>query len=250
MSPKSLPLQNKCEVLDFHPRGIWAINKSIGVLSHPNKKEEQKKTLLKCSYDFEHECYRWIEPSGISQTLFLVHRLDSATSGVLLATSSEDLAVELKNAFAQRLVHKAYHAIIEFRCRDIPSLWKDALTKKSSQGKIRVVKSKTGQPAVTHVSIERRKINSQYSLALVKLVPKTGRTHQLRVQCAIRKVPIIGDRTYGNFSLNRKIAKLSKENRLFLHSSEIALDIKTKQGDKISWHAESPLPRSFGRLMS
>ena len=86
--------------------------------------------------------------------------------------------------------------------------------------------------AVTQVSIERRKRNSQYSIALLKLAPKTGRTHQLRVQSAIRKVPIIGDRTYGNFSLNRKIAKLSKENRLFLHASEISLDIKTKQGDK------------------
>ena len=125
-------------MLDYHPKGIWAINKSIGVLSHPNNKEEQKKSLLKCSYDFEQECYRWTDPSGISQTLFLVHRLDSATSGVLLATSSEDLAIELKNAFAQRLIHKTYHAIVEFNGRDIPPLWKDTLIKKSSQGKIRV----------------------------------------------------------------------------------------------------------------
>jgi tRNA pseudouridine65 synthase len=250
MFPNSLPLQNKCDVLDYHPKGIWAINKSTGVLSHPNNKEEQKKSLLKCSYDFEQECYRWTDPSGISQAFFLVHRLDSATSGVLLATSSQNLALELKNAFAQRLIHKTYHAIVEFSGRDISSIWKDTLIKKTSQGKIRVVQSKTGQPAVTQVSIERRKRSSQYSLALLKLVPTTGRTHQLRVQSAIRKVPIIGDRTYGNFSLNRKIAKLSKENRLFLHSSEISLDIKTKQGDKITWHAESPLPRSFGRLMS
>jgi len=250
MSPNSLPLQNKCEVLDFHPKGIWAINKSIGVLSHPNKKEEQKNSLLKCTYDLEKECYHWIDGSGIQQKLFLIHRLDSATSGVLLAATAEDLALELKNAFAQRLVHKTYHAIVEYRGGDIPPLWKDTLIKKTSQGQIRVVKNKSGQPAVTQVSIERRNRNSQYSLVLLRLVPKTGRTHQLRVQSALRKAPIIGDRTYGNFSLNRKIAKLSKENRLFLHSSEISVEIKTKQGDKISWHVESPLPRSFGRLMS
>ena len=119
--------------------------------------KRNKKTLLKCSYDFEQECYLWTDPSGISQAFFLVHRLDSATSGVLLATSSEDLAIELKNAFAQRLVHKTYHAIVEFNGRDIPPLWKDTLIKKSRQGKIRVVQSKTGQPAVTQVSIERRK---------------------------------------------------------------------------------------------
>jgi len=250
MFPNSLPLQNKCEVLDFHPKGIWAINKSIGVLSHPNKKEEQKNSLLKCTYDLDKECYHWVDGSGITQKLFLINRLDSATSGVLLATSSENLAIDLKSAFAQRLVHKAYHAIVEYKGADIPRVWKDTLLKKTSQGQIRVVKSKTGQPAVTQVSIERRKRNSQYSLALLRLIPKTGRTHQLRVQSALRKAPIIGDRTYGNFSLNRKIAKLSKENRLFLHSSEISVDIKTRQEDKILWHVESPLPRSFGRLMS
>ncbi|NDH17069.1 MAG: hypothetical protein EBY48_08355 [Opitutae bacterium] len=164
MSPNSLPLQNKCEVLDFHPKGIWAINKSIGVLSHPNKKEEQKNSLLKCTYDLEKECYHWIDGSGIQQKLFLIHRLDSATSGVLLAATAEDLALELKNAFAQRLVHKTYHAIVEYRGGDIPPLWKDNLIKKTSQGQIRVVKNKSGQPAVTQVSIERRNRNSQYSL--------------------------------------------------------------------------------------
>ena len=179
-----------------------------------------------------------------------MHRLDSATSGVLLATSSEDLAIELKNAFAQRLVHKTYHAIVEFSGRDIPPLWKDTLIKKSRQGKIRVVQSKTGQPAVTQVSIERRRETLSTPSPYSDWYLKPDAHTQLRVQSAIRKVPIIGDRTYGNFSLNRKIAKLSKENRLFLHSSEISLDIKTKQGDKITWHAESHSPRSFGRLMS
>ncbi|HLP07470.1 MAG TPA: RNA pseudouridine synthase, partial [Opitutaceae bacterium] len=57
-------------------------------------------------------------------------------------------------------------------------------------------------------------------LALLELKPRTGRTHQLRVQCARRQLPIVGDQTYGDFRRNREFAKLARTKRLFLHSLE------------------------------
>ena len=56
-------------------------------------------------------------------------------------------------------------------------------------------------------------------MALLELQPKTGRTHQLRIQCANRGLPIVGDRTYGDFQRNRE----RKGERLFLHAESIAL---------------------------
>ena len=54
-------------------------------------------------------------------------------------------------------------------------------------------------------------------MALLELQPKTGRTHQLRIQCANRGLPIVGDRTYGDFQRNKAL----KGEALFLHSESV-----------------------------
>jgi 23S rRNA-/tRNA-specific pseudouridylate synthase len=78
--------------------------------------------------------------------------------------------------------------------------------------------------------------------------PLTGRTHQLRVQCALRGIPIIGDKSYGDFSYNRKLSRASKTDRLCLHAAEIEFELKTNNSNrKIS--SDSPLPRAMGKLM-
>ena len=90
-SSPAIPLHKDCRVLDFHPAGIWALNKSCGILSHPNPKKSSTPTLLNCTYDFDKECYNWKDEQGNQQYFFLVHRLDSATSGIILITSKEYL---------------------------------------------------------------------------------------------------------------------------------------------------------------
>ena len=104
-----------------------------------------------------------------------------------------------------------------------------------------------GPTAITEVSVARDK-QGLYGMTLLKLSPKTGRTHQLRVQSALRKIPIIGDRTYGDFTLNRKIARASKVDGLCLHAGEIELDLCWK-GENIRFRSDSPL-RNFGRILA
>ena len=90
--------------------------------------------------------------------------------------------------------------------------------------------------------LERKAHTKLGMLALLRLSPKTGRTHQLRVQCAKRKLPIIGDRTYGNFQLNRKYAKQFKCDRLFLHATKLKVKISQKGKTEFMWEVVSPLP--------
>ena len=85
-------------------------------------------------------------------------------------------------------------------------------------------------------------------LSLLRLNPLTGRTHQLRVQCAKRKFPIIGDTTYGNFSLNREIQKATGYQRLFLHAYSIRIEWEWKQRQHF-FRAESSIPNEFNELM-
>lgn len=246
--PFEIPLDRECNIIDFHPSGIWAIEKASGILSHPNRNGENKGVLLHSSYDFEQEKYHWIDATGNKREFHLVHRLDSATSGVILGVSNIDVAEKLKAAFLNRDVKKSYFAIVAYNGRPIRPIWKDFLQKNPAKGKIRVTSGKTGDSAITSVSMQRKTSTRFGNLALLELKPKTGRTHQLRVQCANRRLPIIGDRTYGNFELNRKIAKATKVQRICLHASKISFSL-TVNGECIQWEVEAAMPRAFARLL-
>jgi 23S rRNA-/tRNA-specific pseudouridylate synthase len=77
-------------------------------------------------------------------------------------------------------------------------------------------------------------------LALLQLEPATGRSHQLRVQCARRHLPIVGDATYGDFRANRDYARHSGQKRLFLHSHETSLPLGPR-----TFTARAELPAGF-----
>ena len=91
-------------------------------------------------------------------------------------------------------------------------------------------------------------INSFLPFSLVKLYPKTGRTHQLRVQCAKRNLPIVGDNTYGDFQLNREIRKSTGYKRLFLHASHIRIPLNDV-GRRVYFEANLPIPTEFHKLL-
>lgn len=252
-APPVIPLDRNCQVISYEAYGLWAFDKASGVLSHPNlkrgKQEKRKaRTLLNAPYLHEEEAYAWKDAKGEENRIYLLHRLDSPTSGVILGSSSRKLAETIKESFANRKVAKTYHAIvIPSRNRFKNEQWKDGLVEKRDQGKIRVRKGK-GPLALTKAYLEKER-SGRYGLSLLRLEPQTGRTHQLRVQCALRNLPIVGDRNYGNFSMNRKFARASKIDRLCLHASKVELEIPI-DGKVIRFSAESSLPRSFGKLLS
>src|ERR1035437_10224593 len=78
-------------------------------------------------------------------------------------------------------------------------------------------------------------------VSLLRLEPHTGRSHQLRVQCAKRHLPIVGDQTYGNFPRNREFSKAAGTKRMFLHSLETSFDYEFN-GRHHTFTAKAPLP--------
>ena len=71
------------------------------------------------------ERYSWRKSA-----LYLIHRLDSATSGVILASNCHDLALELKKLFAKRSVDKTYYAVVDFKHpKAVNGMWKDSSSK-------------------------------------------------------------------------------------------------------------------------
>jgi 23S rRNA pseudouridine955/2504/2580 synthase len=83
--------------------------------------------------------------------------------------------------------------------------------------------------------------------ALLALFPETGRTHQIRVQAAVRSHPIIGDARYGNFEANRKVGGRLALKRMFLHCGRVEL-IHPKTGQPVTF--EAPLPAALEAVLA
>lgn len=249
LSFPELPLDKQCHVIEYNECGIFAIHKATGVLSHPNPNNSKSRTrsLLIAKYNSEKECYEWNDSQGLSQKFYLCHRLDSPTSGVIIGALNPKVASLIKKEFSTRRIEKTYLAITQFNPKIKEGTWTDFLVEEKINGKLRVTRGKGPKCQANARFLQRKKGTTH--LQLIELKPLTGRTHQLRVQCMLRKMPIIGDKTYGNFALNRRVQKDSKLDRLCLHASEIRFSINY-ESKTIEFYCESPLPRIMGKILS
>jgi tRNA pseudouridine65 synthase len=244
----ALPLGRGVEVLTRDANGLAALNKPEGVLSHPNETGDRPRCLLIASYDAEAECYEWTaEGQTQPHRLWLLNRLDSATSGVILVTSDGGLATEIRAQFKRKQVKKVYQAIVFGKPSKPMEVWRDVVTVVKKGGRIRAAAEGGRVPAECDMRVIRAR-NGDVPLVLIQLEPRTGRSHQLRVQCAKRHMPIVGDQTYGDFARNRELGKRTKQKRLFLHSFETRFTYEWKKLP-FTFSARAPLPPEFGAVI-
>src|SRR5476649_421311 len=74
------------------PNGLAALDKPEGVLSHPNGSRDEARSLVRAKYDEADECFSWTGAGGQTRRLWLINRLDSATSGLILVATTGELA--------------------------------------------------------------------------------------------------------------------------------------------------------------
>jgi tRNA pseudouridine65 synthase len=234
-----LPLGRDARLLTSHPCGLWAVSKPPGQRSHPNSAAADPGALLTVPYDAKAQCYREGE-----RTWFLLHRLDAPTSGVVLLADNAPLAARLQELFAERAVEKTYLALVKGRPPRREELWKDHLRTERRQGALRSrVEAGGGDLALAEVKLLASAPRPPL-VSLLELRPQTGRTHQLRLQCAARQLPIVGDATYGDFRFNRAFAQTAGTKRLFLHAQRLAVSFDW-EGQRVRLRAEDPVPPEF-----
>jgi len=240
----ALPLGRGVQVLVRDGNGLAALMKPAGVLSHPNAGGDEPRSLLTARYRPDGEFFEWRGPGegALARRLWLLNRLDSATSGVLLVAADQKLAEVIRAQFKYKQVKKAYAALVFGRPTQKAELWRDFLAVQKRGAKVRTAAA-GNIPSESQMSIVRGGVREP-RLTLIRLEPRTGRSHQLRVQCARRQLPIVGDQTYGDFSRNREFARQSGSKRLFLHSLETNFDYELG-GKKFSFAAKAPLPPEF-----
>lgn len=238
------PLGPRVKVLAVHPSGLVALQKPIGTLSHPNSPKDKSRSLLQADYDHDEECYCDFSDTG--ERLYLCHRLDSATSGVILLAQDPDLADIIRLCFEERRIEKTYFAIVVGKPPANPDVWMDKMPRNAPG----MPPHASAGPPVTMRCRQQfiRHDANRLNFSLLHLAPYTGRTHQLRLQCAWRRFPILGDKTYGDFRINRTIAKAVDFDRLYLHAA--SLKVEFKHGGKFhKFYVESELPGSFKAVL-
>jgi tRNA pseudouridine65 synthase len=225
------------------PNGLAALDKPEGILSHPNGPRDEERSLVKAKYDEAGEYFEWTVAAAGLQRLWLINRLDSATSGLILVATTGELAREVRSQFKRRQVSKTYQALVFGKPRQKSETWTDILEVRKLGGKIRTQAGSGRLPAQSRMTLVRAGEGNP-RISLIELDPQTGRSHQLRVQCAKRGMPIVGDQTYGNFGANRLFAKSGGSKRMFLHSMETSFDYSFA-GKEHAFSAQAALPPEF-----
>ncbi len=202
IKPEKIPL----DIL-FEDEHFLAVNKPASMVVHPAPGN--------WSHTFVHALLGHCQDLPFGQDEIrpgIVHRLDKDTSGILLAAKTEKAHQNLVEAFRSREIEKTYLAI----CigKPVNGLIKQPIKRDPvHRKKMRV--SQEGKPSETLCQVLA--FNDQISL--VRLVPFSGRTHQIRVHMQFLKTPILGDREYGNISLNHAF----KVQRQCLHAYQMKL---------------------------
>src|SRR4030081_3246649 len=127
----------------------------------------------------------------------IVHRLDRATSGLMVVAKNDESHRRLARQFSSREVHKTYIALVQGWPKQERGTIRPSISR-DSQRRIRMTTRRPGgRDAVTHYLV-KRKLNTVYGkFALLELKIETGRTHQIRVHLSSINHPVVGDTLYG-----------------------------------------------------
>lgn len=155
----------------------------------------------------------------------LVHRLDRETSGCLLFAKKRSVLRAIQALLAARVVTKTYWALLANHWTGAKSQRVEAPLLKNTlkSGERMVIVSQEGKPSLTYF----RLLENYQNVCWVEVIPKTGRTHQIRVHSAFLNHPIVGDEKYGSLVMQSGF-DLGKK-KLFLHARAIEFELDGKK---------------------
>jgi 23S rRNA pseudouridine1911/1915/1917 synthase len=178
----------------------------------------------------------------------IVHRLDRATSGLILVAKNDEAHRKLATQFSGRLVKKTYIALVHGWMKQD----RGTISSSISRDRIRRTRMTTRRPggreAITHYTVQRRMDSKFGKFTLLELRIDTGRTHQIRVHLASVGHPVVGDTLYGApRELRTRNGEAAALSRNFLHA--VALQFHhPRTGTALS--LSSPVPEELSQFLS
>ena len=196
-SKKTLPF----DIL-FEDNHIIVVNKPSGLLTIATDKEKEK-TLF-------HIVREYLVSKDKYAKVFIVHRLDKDTSGIVVLAKDEKTKNKLQENWNEYVSLREYVAVVHGKLKNESDRIVQNL-KETKTNLVYVSKDKDGKEAITNYKVVKE--NDNYSLVSINI--ETGRKNQIRVAFSSIKNPIVGDKKYG--------LKDDKEERLYLHANRLKL---------------------------
>jgi len=244
---KSTPLRAMAEEIPldivYEDDDLAVVNKAAGMMVHAGagatEDERNRGTLVNALL------HRFGQLSGVGGELRpgIVHRLDKATSGLIVVAKNDEAHRKLAAQFARRVVKKTYIALVHGWVKQDRGTISSSISRDRVRRTRMTTKRSGGREAITHYTVQKR-IHSKYGkFTLLELRIDTGRTHQIRVHLASLRHPVVGDTLYG---APREVSAKNEAGislvRNFLHATALQLQ-HPRSGVALTF--ERPLPEEL-----
>ena len=217
---KSLPFD-----IVFEDDHIIVVNKPSGLLSIATEKEKEK-TLF-------HIVREYLVSKDKYARVFIVHRLDKDTSGIVVLAKDEKTKNMLQENWNEFVTLREYVAVVHGKLKNK----EDRIVQRLKENKTNLVyvsKDDDAKEAITNYKVTKETDN--YSMVSINI--ETGRKNQIRVAFATLRNPIVGDKKYG---------EKDNETRLFLHANRLKMYYPEIKKDILF---EIPTPNEFKKIMN
>ena len=244
---KSPPLRAMAEEIPldivYEDDDLAVVNKAAGMMVHAGagatEDERNRGTLVNALL------HRFGQLSGVGGELRpgIVHRLDKATSGLIVVAKNDEAHRKLAAQFARREVKKTYIALVHGWMKQDRGTIRSSISRDQVRRTRMTTKGSGGREAITHYTVQKR-IDSKYGkFTLLEVRIDTGRTHQIRVHLSSLRHPVVGDTLYGapREMTAKNEAGISLP-RNFLHAAALQLQ-HPRSSDALSF--ARPLPEEL-----
>lgn len=193
----------------YEDNDLIVINKLSGLLSVATDREKEKTCY--------HRVSQYLKSKDKQAKVFVLHRLDQYTSGVLMFAKNEKIQKQLQNQWNDLMKERGYIALVEGIFSKPEGTLKDYLFEDKSQT-VRIGSKNHGKIAITHYKV----LEVYKGMSLIEVNLETGRKNQIRVQMAHASHPLVGDSKYNPRGIKAK--------RLCLHAHRLAfIDPRNQQ---------------------
>jgi len=218
----------------YEDQDLLAINKPAGLIVHPTLSRLREASVASWF------CSKYPEAKAVGEDPLrpgIIHRLDKDTSGILLLAKTQSAFWYFKELFLKHQITKEYLALVRREIKVREGVIDSPLARSRAFGKRKVITSSKEKTSAKSALTFYQVLECFQGYTFLKVIPKTGRTHQIRVHLASFGFPVAGDRLYGKIT--------PREKQLFprqmLHASKITF--LNLNGKELS--LEAPLPRDF-----
>jgi len=219
-SKKTLPFN-----ILFEDDHIIVVNKPSGLLTIATNKEKEK-TLY-------HIVREYLVSKDKNARVFIVHRLDKDTSGIVVLAKDEKTKNKLQENWNEYVTLREYVAVVHGQLKEKEDRVVQLL-KETKTNLVYVSRDKEGKEAITNYKVIKE--NENYSMVSINI--ETGRKNQIRVAFQTLRHPIVGDKKYG---------EKDNENRLYLHANRLKMYYPELKKDILF---ETPTPNEFKKIMN